>query len=591
MTVWRPPAAQTYIVAMTAVVVAVVALLVSVPGRIPGGDEELWVEFRLAGTPGSAPPTSFDGLRMPPADWRISATIHSSIGEHVHYEQIVAGRPVLGAWSQVHTLDAGERIIAGRMTRLRAPGEMPRSAGLDPVAKAREAVGLVALRAHATREEALLPTPRGLVPVTVVHLPARVPLGDWVVVVDEASLEVLRVEDRMSRHEGTGSVFERVPSLACGSGPGTPDAQLLPFVTEVELPHLTGTGYLDGRYVRTLNGGDPRVTSPSSVFHYPPSHAGFEQVMCYYVISRYFAHVESLGVKGYTGDALVADAHGYPGDNSFYSPSTRQLSFGDGGVPDAQDPEIILHELGHALHHRAHPTYPLSYASRALSEGIADYIACSFFDDPLLAEWDASAYSSECPPYLRRVDEFLRYPDDLTGSVHADGRLWSSALWSVRAALGAATTDRLLLESLFLLPAEAGPREAAAAFIQADAILFDGSNGTEAERIFRERGLMAGPLPQDATVPRIHARAFPNPFRKLCTIRYVLPRDGHVRIDITDVRGRRVRTLRDAHERSGSGGTTWDGRDATGRVVPEGVYFYRVESGALVATGKLVHLD
>ena len=44
---------------------------------------------------------------------------------------------------------------------------------------------------------------------------------------------------------------------------------------------------------------------------------------------------------------VVADA--FKDDNSFFSPATRKIKYGSGGVDDAEDADVILHEYGHAI--------------------------------------------------------------------------------------------------------------------------------------------------------------------------------------------------------------------------------------------------
>ena len=45
----------------------------------------------------------------------------------------------------------------------------------------------------------------------------------------------------------------------------------------------------------------------------------------------------------------VAVADAFKDDNSFYSPATRKIKYGSGGVDDAEDADVILHEYGHAI--------------------------------------------------------------------------------------------------------------------------------------------------------------------------------------------------------------------------------------------------
>ncbi len=66
----------------------------------------------------------------------------------------------------------------------------------------------------------------------------------------------------------------------------------------------------------------------------------------------------------------------------------------------------------------------------------------------------------------------------------------------------------------------------------------------------------------------------PNPFNPMTTIAFALPRDAHVRVEIFDVRGRRVELLTDRAYGAGEHTLTWNARGQ-----PSGVYFYRVAAG------------
>ena len=84
----------------------------------------------------------------------------------------------------------------------------------------------------------------------------------------------------------------------------------------------------------------------------------------------------------------------------------------------------------------------------------------------------------------------------------------------------------------------------------------------------------------------------PNPFNPSTTIRFDLAQLGPVQLGVYDVAGRRVRLLLDAIRPAGYGQTvTWDGRDGTGRSLPSGVYFCRLQSRDAIATRRLVLLQ
>jgi hypothetical protein len=82
--------------------------------------------------------------------------------------------------------------------------------------------------------------------------------------------------------------------------------------------------------------------------------------------------------------------------------------------------------------------------------------------------------------------------------------------------------------------------------------------------------------------------AVPNPFNPRTTIRFALPAEQHVRLDVHSVDGRLVRRLLDGRMTVGAHDITWDGRDEDGREVASGVYFHRLVSGSEVRTGKMI---
>jgi hypothetical protein len=70
-----------------------------------------------------------------------------------------------------------------------------------------------------------------------------------------------------------------------------------------------------------------------------------------------------------------------------------------------------------------------------------------------------------------------------------------------------------------------------------------------------------------------------NPFRGACTLTYTVPRSGSAGLRIYDVAGRSVRTLIDGTTTAGPHTIAWDGKDGSGRDLPGGVYFARLQAG------------
>lgn len=83
---------------------------------------------------------------------------------------------------------------------------------------------------------------------------------------------------------------------------------------------------------------------------------------------------------------------------------------------------------------------------------------------------------------------------------------------------------------------------------------------------------------------------FPNPFNPRTMIRFVLDHPSHVRLEIIDVLGRRVRQLALGARGAGTYDYAWDGTDDSGRDLASGVYFYRLNTGTTTRTRKMLLL-
>ncbi len=88
-------------------------------------------------------------------------------------------------------------------------------------------------------------------------------------------------------------------------------------------------------------------------------------------------------------------------------------------------------------------------------------------------------------------------------------------------------------------------------------------------------------------VPRF-VRVYPNPFNPQASIEYELPEQTTVILRIFDLAGRLVDVLVEGEEMAaGTHAATWTGRDAQGRTLPSGTYFYRLETDGFVETRRM----
>ncbi len=84
---------------------------------------------------------------------------------------------------------------------------------------------------------------------------------------------------------------------------------------------------------------------------------------------------------------------------------------------------------------------------------------------------------------------------------------------------------------------------------------------------------------------------YPNPFNPETRIRFDLTKPGKVELAIYDLTGRQVRLLLSESRAAGTYSVTWDGRDDQGKLVPSGIYFYRLKVGDAVQTRRMVFLQ
>ncbi len=74
-------------------------------------------------------------------------------------------------------------------------------------------------------------------------------------------------------------------------------------------------------------------------------------------------------------------------------------------------------------------------------------------------------------------------------------------------------------------------------------------------------------------------RNYPNPFNASTVIRFDIPVETHVTIEIFDILGRKVSILTDENKAPGFYEIYWDGCDNNSKILPSGVYFYAITAG------------
>ena len=402
-----------------------------------------------------------DELGVEPSRFSLDEVRRSIVGIHVRGVERRGGVPVENTAVAVHAVD-------GRIVQIDAHGSDLRGSAAG-VAISRHAAVTAAL-AHAGVARTLLP-PRTqrllvasegrLVDVWRVPVLSLEPAVALTVDVDAASGRIVRAVDDRLHAEGQATVFDPSPTVTLrdttlrqpgvdrlGVDTDLPDERLnralrlLPVRDVASATQDLLAGRLHGPYVDVY--GAPGL-DPFGGWFYQRHDPRFETLMAYTHIDRIQRYFQSLGFVG--SAAINAEpqwvithrVEGY--DNSFFQPANDLILFGAGGVDDAEDAEVVLHELGHAIHYDQVPNWGGHHQAGAMGEGFGDFLAAAYyagsisggFGDTCVADWDATSYSPANPPCLRRVDTAKRFPQNMTNnSVHADGEIWSGFFWDLR---------------------------------------------------------------------------------------------------------------------------------------------------------------
>lgn len=328
----------------------------------------------------------------------------------------------------------------------------------------------------------------------VVLFPQVAPRGEWEVLQDAHSGEIFRVEDLAiyGTVNGDGDVFDPDPlssAQAAYTDPGysdNNDQDSPELVAEIfnrvlmEVTEDAGTFSLTGPYADLRDVESPffgDFSQNSSSWNFTRTESGFEAAHTYYHLDTYMRYMnETLGIAvmpyQYSGGVRF-DPHGLSGsDNSYYITSEGRVAFGEGGVDDAEDADVVIHELGHGIHDWV-TNGGLSQV-HGLSEGLGDYFAQSY--SRAFGHWEESdaAYHwvfdwDGHNPFWggRRTDYGAVFPGGLIGQIHTDGQIWATCNMRIWDAIGQQNADKAMLEGIAMTNGASGQDDAANAVYQA----------------------------------------------------------------------------------------------------------------------------
>ncbi len=438
------------------------------------------------------------------------------------YEERIGGIPVLGAEAAVlDSPGAPARLAMDATKAVPAAPPRPRISASDAISIAIAATGTRGLRGRPRAPLAIDPS-HGDALVRRALIPAWRPMADFEVIVNAVSGRVLATRDLLQHLVGHARLYTPNPVAVNGGYAGIGQGpfadhrdrntrKLTRLRRRVELQGIkAGQHCLVGRFVQARLGkkrGRPVCKRGLRWGNVRRKNNRFEALMAYYHVDTIQRYFRSLGFKGSSStrpgrQTVVADA--FAEDNSFYSPVTRRIMYGSGGVDDAEDGDVITHEYGHAIQAAQSPGFSDCRGcleAESLGEGFGDFVSIvntaispnvppSYLEraESCIFDWDGTAgYNPQTAPCGRVADG----SDGVTtlpvarsvcqGDPHCIGEVWSSGLMDLLRSLAPDGQGRPpivvdLLTSQFAYSRSERFSEAVDGLVAADEAIYGGTH-------------------------------------------------------------------------------------------------------------------
>ncbi len=463
-----------------------------------------------------AAPTDTTAATAAPGSLKLIKTKTSLLGKHYWYQQTFKGLPVLNGYYAKH-VDKSGKVVQVSDGRDAVPANLDVSAKVPSATATKSANAAVTSRAARNRStggKGVVPTPaatQGAAQLAVVGGPdarlvwnvtSRSTEGVTRSLVDAKDGNVVKSEVISDHADGRGSVFDPNPVVTLKNedlldNNDKNSNELFLAQKNVILRNLDGSGFLNGPYVNIKEAKGGVAFNKNNNFVFQRANDKFEQVMAYYQVNQTQEYIHSLGFTEVNNESQDFSINTFEGDNSFYDPSIDMITMGEGGVDDAEDAEVIWHEYGHAIQDDIVPGYGESAEAGAMGEGFGDYWAVTMsvpvsknYDLPCVMDWDAVSYTPGPKHCLRRTDTG-KTTDDMVGQVHADGEIWSHALWDIHKALGRNKANKVILQGTFFYAPDTSFADAARVTVQSARLLYGKAAAEQVTNAFKARKILS----------------------------------------------------------------------------------------------------
>ena len=200
----------------------------------------------------------------------------------------------------------------------------------------------------------------------------------------------------------------------------------------------------------------------------------FKQEMVLYHIKHFQEYIQRLGFTNIQNQLWVDALGDYDDESQFeFSGQEPYILFGIGGIPDAEDADVIIHEYGHATAFYIAPNTIESEERIGIDEGNSDILAVIYskklsdYNWRKVFNWDGNQTWNG-----RTTLNTKNYVDDYVLNRYSLSSIWSAAVTDFAEQIGLDTTVTLLLTAMASMQSNMKIPEFAQLFIQADSLLY-----------------------------------------------------------------------------------------------------------------------
>ncbi|MFN4083327.1 MAG: YcdB/YcdC domain-containing protein [Bacteroidia bacterium] len=291
-------------------------------------------------------------------------------------------------------------------------------------------------------------------------------------------------------------VYAETPDYKHNNGIDNPSLNAERKPVSLNLLFENNTFFAQNKFV-TITDIEAPVIPPSTFvtnnLNFNRSQPEFRELMCLYHIERFNNFLNSIGYDSIMLEPIDVDAHAYFGqDLSRFSVNDGKpaLFFGTGGVPDAEDADVIVHEYFHAVGFEIAPNTTTGNERLAVEEANCDFFATQHsklftpFNWRKVFNWDGHNEFWNG----RNTDNNKRYPTNVSSDFYSTSEIWSAMLNDLSLDIGYEYVARLLIQSIYFYTSNITMQQAADLLLLSDSLLFNFEHYNQIQNRFTQRG-------------------------------------------------------------------------------------------------------